>query len=195
MGGLVTTIRAATPMYLMCRKIKASGIKMVLSGEGADEIFGGYLYAPRVVIAILHWVYHSWIARIVTESVRAGTFTRPPARRSFTPRPCGSSTTCTTTTACAPTNRPWPGVLRRACHSWTKVFYSSLDICCGTPGELGTYCGLFALVYVEFLDYAMSLDPVHKMCGLHAEGRIEKWCVREAVLCSAGGASVLLGWQ
>jgi len=40
----VTTIRAATPMYLMARKIKSMGIKMVLSGEGADEIFGGYLY-------------------------------------------------------------------------------------------------------------------------------------------------------
>jgi asparagine synthase (glutamine-hydrolysing) len=39
-----TTIRAATPMYLMSRKIRAMGIKMVLSGEGADEIFGGYLY-------------------------------------------------------------------------------------------------------------------------------------------------------
>jgi asparagine synthase (glutamine-hydrolysing) len=40
----LTTIRAATPMYLMARKIKAMGIKMVLSGEGADEVFGGYLY-------------------------------------------------------------------------------------------------------------------------------------------------------
>ena len=40
----VTTIRAATPMYLMARRIRAMGIKMVLSGEGADEIFGGYLY-------------------------------------------------------------------------------------------------------------------------------------------------------
>ncbi len=40
----VTTIRASTPMYLMARRIKAMGIKMVLSGEGADEIFGGYLY-------------------------------------------------------------------------------------------------------------------------------------------------------
>ena len=40
----VTTIRASTPMYLMSRKIKAMGIKMVLSGEGADEVFGGYLY-------------------------------------------------------------------------------------------------------------------------------------------------------
>jgi len=40
----VTTIRAATPMFLMARKIHAMGIKMVLSGEGADEVFGGYLY-------------------------------------------------------------------------------------------------------------------------------------------------------
>eukprot|EP01135_Chromosphaera_perkinsii_P007130 Nk52_evm4s710 gene=Nk52_evmTU4s710 len=40
----VTTIRASTPMYLLSRKIKAMGVKMVLSGEGADEILGGYLY-------------------------------------------------------------------------------------------------------------------------------------------------------
>jgi len=40
----VTTVRASTPMYLMARRIKAMGIKMVLSGEGSDEIFGGYLY-------------------------------------------------------------------------------------------------------------------------------------------------------
>ena len=40
----VTTIRASTPMFLMARKIKAMGIKMVLSGEGADEVLGGYLY-------------------------------------------------------------------------------------------------------------------------------------------------------
>lgn len=43
----VTTVRASTPMYLMARKIRAAGIKMVLSGEGADEIFGGYLYFHR----------------------------------------------------------------------------------------------------------------------------------------------------
>ncbi|WP_306589455.1 asparagine synthase B [Geothrix sp. 21YS21S-4] len=40
----LTTIRASTPMYLLMRKIRAMGIKMVLSGEGADEVFGGYLY-------------------------------------------------------------------------------------------------------------------------------------------------------
>ena len=37
----VTTVRASTPMYLLSRKIKAMGVKMVLSGEGSDEIFGG----------------------------------------------------------------------------------------------------------------------------------------------------------
>ncbi len=40
----ITTVRASTPMYLMARVIKSMGIKMVLSGEGADELFGGYLY-------------------------------------------------------------------------------------------------------------------------------------------------------
>ena len=40
----ITTVRASTPMYLMARAIKSLGIKMVLSGEGADELFGGYLY-------------------------------------------------------------------------------------------------------------------------------------------------------
>ncbi|MBN1306439.1 MAG: asparagine synthase B [Chitinispirillaceae bacterium] len=47
----VTTIRASTPMYLMMRKIKAMGIKMVLSGEGADEVFGGYLYFHKAPCA------------------------------------------------------------------------------------------------------------------------------------------------
>lgn len=40
----MTTIRASTPMFLISRKIKSLGVKMVLSGEGSDEIFGGYLY-------------------------------------------------------------------------------------------------------------------------------------------------------
>ena len=40
----ITTVRASVPMYLLARRIKSMGIKMVLSGEGADEIFGGYLY-------------------------------------------------------------------------------------------------------------------------------------------------------
>ena len=44
----VTTVRAATPMYLMSRKIRSLGIKMVLSGEGADEVYAGYLYFHKV---------------------------------------------------------------------------------------------------------------------------------------------------
>ncbi len=43
----VTTVRASTPMYLMARRIRAMGVKVVLSGEGADEVFGGYLYFHR----------------------------------------------------------------------------------------------------------------------------------------------------
>jgi asparagine synthase (glutamine-hydrolysing) len=43
----VTTVRASTPMYLMARRIRTMGVKMVLSGEGADEVFGGYLYFHR----------------------------------------------------------------------------------------------------------------------------------------------------
>lgn len=47
----ITTIRASTPMYLMARVIKSMGVKMVLSGEGADEIFGGYLYFHKAPTA------------------------------------------------------------------------------------------------------------------------------------------------
>src|SRR3546814_14391625 len=43
----VTTVRASTPMFLLARRIKAMGVKMVLSGEGSDEAFGGYLYFPK----------------------------------------------------------------------------------------------------------------------------------------------------
>ena len=40
----MTTVRASTPMFLLARRVKATGVKMVLSGEGSDEVFGGYLY-------------------------------------------------------------------------------------------------------------------------------------------------------
>lgn len=48
----VTTVRASTPMFLMARRIKATGVKMVLSGEGSDELFGGYLYFHKAPNAI-----------------------------------------------------------------------------------------------------------------------------------------------
>ncbi len=73
----VTTIRASTPMFLMTRKIKALGVKMVLSGEGSDEIFGGYLYfhkAPskeelhketiRKVLQDSWFLLHAWTSSI-----------------------------------------------------------------------------------------------------------------------------------
>ncbi|KAL2914495.1 asparagine synthetase [Polyrhizophydium stewartii] len=58
----VTTVRASTPMYLLSRKIKAMGVKMVLSGEGSDEIFGGYLYFHNSPTA--QALHHECIARI-----------------------------------------------------------------------------------------------------------------------------------
>ncbi|KAJ3389395.1 asparagine synthetase [Lobulomyces angularis] len=57
----VTTIRASTPMYLLSRKIKAIGVKMVLSGEGSDEIFGGYLYFHKAPTA--QALHHECITR------------------------------------------------------------------------------------------------------------------------------------
>lgn len=74
----VTTVRASTPMYLLSRVIKSMGIKMVLSGEGADELFGGYLYFHKA----------------------------PDARRPSTKRPCANWANCTCTTACGRT-RHW----------------------------------------------------------------------------------------
>ncbi|KAJ3273818.1 asparagine synthetase, partial [Borealophlyctis nickersoniae] len=58
----VTTVRASTPMYLLSRKIKAMGVKMVLSGEGSDEIFGGYLYFHSSPSA--QALHHECITRI-----------------------------------------------------------------------------------------------------------------------------------
>jgi len=58
----VTTIRASTPMYLLSRKIKAMGVKMVLSGEGSDEIYAGYLYFHNSPSA--QALHHECITRI-----------------------------------------------------------------------------------------------------------------------------------
>ena len=56
----VTTVRASTPMYLMARYIKSMGIKMVLSGEGADEIFGGYLYFHKAPSSNASYIMSSY---------------------------------------------------------------------------------------------------------------------------------------
>lgn len=87
----VTTIRASTPMYLMSRKIKAMGIKMVLSGEGSDEVFGGYLY-----------------------------FHKAPTLKNCMKRRCVNCWPCICMTARAPTKRCPPGAWKRAFRSSTK---------------------------------------------------------------------------
>ena len=56
----VTTIRAGTPMFLLARKIKAMGIKMVMSGEGADETLAGYLYFHKAPNGALSTFYLSY---------------------------------------------------------------------------------------------------------------------------------------
>lgn len=52
----VTTVRASTPMYLLSRKIRAMGVKMVLSGEGSDEILGGMTF-----LVIIPGLSHMWL--------------------------------------------------------------------------------------------------------------------------------------
>lgn len=116
----VTTIRASTPMYLMARYIKAMGIKMVLSGEGSDEIFGGYLY-----------------------------FHKAPNAREF--------------------------------HEETVRKLSALHLydCLRANKSMAAWGveGRVPFLDKEFMDVAMRLNPVDKMCG---KGKIEKHLLREA---------------
>ena len=116
----VTTIRAATPMYLMARKIKSMGIKMVLSGEGADEVFGGYLY-----------------------------FHMAPNKQEF--------------------------------HEETvrKLQKLSKFDCLRANKSMAAW-GVEARVPFlgkEFLEYAMNINPLDKMCG---DGKAEKYILRKA---------------
>ena len=70
--GCCLQVRSAVPMYLLSRKIKAGGFKVVLSGEGADEIYGGYLFfhkapSPRAfhecaAFFTLHHLHHCWLS-------------------------------------------------------------------------------------------------------------------------------------
>ena len=116
----VTTIRASTPMYLLARVIKSMGIKMVLSGEGADEIFGGYLY-----------------------------FHKAPSARAF--------------------------------HEETVRKLSKLHLydCLRANKSLSAWGveGRVPFLDKEFLDVAMRLNPVIKMCP---GATVEKKIVREA---------------
>ena len=83
----VTTIRASTPMYLLTRKIKAFGVKMVLSGEGSDEIFGGYLYfhsAPNAdelhkeCVSRVKWLHYADCLRANKSTMAWGVEVRVP---------------------------------------------------------------------------------------------------------------------
>ena len=120
----VTTVRAATPMYLMSRKIKACGIKMVLSGEGADEIMAGYLYFHKA----------------------------PNGEELF--------------------------------HETVRKLKDLMYFDCLRANKSTMAWGVEARVPFldkEWLDYSMNLDPVHKLCGTHPDGkRIEKWALRKA---------------
>ena len=116
----ITTIRAGTPLFLLARRIKSLGIKMVLSGEGADESLAGYLYfhkaretrplSARSAFPLSH--------RPISRS------RSPPTRRrtasSCTRSACARCSTCTTTTACARTRRRWRTASRCACPSSTR---------------------------------------------------------------------------
>lgn len=116
----VTTVRASTPMYLLARVIKSMGIKMVLSGEGADEVFGGYLY------------FHK-----------------------------------------APTARDFHEEMVR------KLGKLHLYDCLRANKSLSAWGveGRVPFLDKEFLDVAMRINPVSKMCPGHT---IEKKIVREA---------------
>lgn len=116
----VTTVRASTPMYLMARVIRSMGIKMVLTGEGSDEIFGGYLY-----------------------------FHKAPDARSFHDE-----------TVRKLSRLHWYDCLRanKSMAAWgVEARVPFLD--------------------KEFIDVAMSINPLDKMSG---NGKMEKWILRKA---------------
>ncbi len=116
----VTTIRASTPMYLMARYVRAMGIKMVLSGEGSDEIFGGYLY------------FH--------KAPNAREFHEETVRKLF------------------------------ALHFYDCLRANKSMAAWGVEGRV-------PFLDKEFMDVAMRLNPIDKMCG---NGKIEKKMLRQA---------------
>ena len=116
----VTTIRASTPMFLLARRIKAMGIKMVLSGEGADEIFGGYLYFHKAPNA---QAFHEETVRKIEKL-----------------------------------------------HQFDCLRANKSMAAWGVEARV-------PFLDLEFVDYAMSMDPAAKMAG---DGKPEKGVLREA---------------
>eukprot|EP01133_Synstelium_polycarpum_P019059 gene19059-22823_t len=120
----VTTIRASTPMYFLARKIKAMGVKMVLSGEGSDEVFGGYLY-----------------------------FHNAPSADEFHLECCRRI---------------------KALHSFDCLRANKSTAAWGVEVRV-------PFLDRQFLDVAMDIDPVHKMCvGADGMRRMEKYILRKA---------------
>ena len=108
----------------MCRKIKAAGIKMVLSGEGADEVMGGYLYFHK---APNKEEFHKETVRKVKDL-----------------------------------------------HYYDCLRANKATMAWGVEARV-------PFLDKGFLDYAMSLDPLHKQCGVLApDNRVEKWALRAA---------------
>lgn len=95
----VTTVRASTPMYLLSRKIKAMGVKMVLSGEGSDEIFGGTSYSPYHVPVFVRMNSSCVCVLLVT-----CTSTPPQTRSRSTKSALRESRTSTHPIVCVPTS-------------------------------------------------------------------------------------------
>ncbi len=121
----ITTVRASTPMYLLARVIKSMGIKMVLSGEGSDELFGGYLYFHKAPDAK---EFHQELVRKMSKL-----------------------------------------------HLYDCLRANKSLMAWGVEGRV-------PFLDKDFVDTAMRLNPVDKMCLRTPDGkeRIEKWILRKA---------------
>ncbi|MCH5290070.1 MAG: asparagine synthase B, partial [Treponema sp.] len=121
----ITTVRASTPMYLLARVIKSMGIKMVLSGEGSDELFGGYLYFHKAPDAR---EFHEELVRKMSKL-----------------------------------------------HLYDCLRANKSLMAWGVEGRV-------PFLDKDFIDTAMRLNPLDKMCVRLEDGsqRIEKWILRKA---------------
>ncbi|URE08112.1 asparagine synthetase [Musa troglodytarum] len=150
----VTTIRASTPMFLMSRKIKALGVKMVISGEGSDELFGGYLYFHK---APNKEEFHRETCRkvckllvVVVVVVLIGEGTEKPHHLVRI--------------------QLWPQV--KALHQYDCLRANKATSAWGLESRV-------PFLDKAFVDVAMSIDPEWKMIKPDL-GRMEKWVLRKA---------------